>query len=258
VESLLVGLATLLAVAANPALLRTIPYYLGVLGNEAARRGTELWSRPNPANLFDLLLIVAGVVLVALALWSRPPLWEVIAILGLVAGTVSSARHGVWLLMFCVAPAALRLTRRREQPSSSSQLAVPLLAGLVALVGCAALLWPRLDALNPSGDPELVAAVRAVAPGAVVLADEPVVESLAAEGVTIWLSNPLDAFQRTDQAAYLDFVSGAVTGNSKALLDAAKVVVVRTGGPADGPVSTDTRFVRERSVADWTVYTRMR
>jgi hypothetical protein len=115
-----------------------------------------------------------------------------------------------------------------------------------------------VDVLNPSGNPELVSAVKAVAQERVVLADEPVVESLAAEGVRIWMSNPIDAFDRADQAAYLDFVSGSPTGNSQALLNAAEVVVVRTGGPADGPVSTDSRFVPARSVAGWTVYSRVR
>jgi hypothetical protein len=129
---------------------------------------------------------------------------------------------------------------------------------VVVLLGCTALLWSRLDALNPAGNPDLTASVKAVAQGRVVLADEPLVESLAAEGVRIWLSNPIDAFDQADQAAYLDFVSGAFTGNSQALLNASEVVVVRTGGPADGPVSKDPRFAPERSVAGWTVYSRVR
>jgi hypothetical protein len=258
VETLAVGLASLVAVAANPALFQTVHYYAGVLTNEAARRGTELWARPNPGNLFDLLLIGAGAVLVALALLSRPPLWEVVSILGLLVGTVSSARHGVWLLMVCAAPAALRLSRRSQSSVTRRSPAVPVVAGLAVLLGGAGLLWTRQDALNPSGNPDLVNAVKSAAKRQAVLADEPVVESLAAEGVRICLSNPIDAFQRSDQAAYLDFVSGVVTGNSKALLDAAEVVVVRTGGPADGPVSMDARFAPERSVAGWTVYTRMR
>jgi hypothetical protein len=256
VETVAVGVAALLALAVNPALLRTFHYYAGVLGNEAARRGTELWARPNPANLFDLLLIVAGVVLVALALWSRPPIWEVVATIGLLVGTISSARHGVWLLMLCAAPAALRLTRRPRTTEEAS-LAIPIVAALVAVVGSTALLLPRLDALNPSGNPDLIAVTKQVAQGRVVLADEPVAESLAAEGVRIWMSNPVDAFRQNDQAAYLDFVSGAVNGNSQGLLDAAVVVVVRTGGPADGPVSRDARFVAQRSVAGWSVYLRM-
>jgi hypothetical protein len=84
------------------------------------------------------------------------------------------------------------------------------------------------------------------------------VESLAAEGVRIWLSNPIDAFSRPDQAAYLDFVSGTSTGNSQALLNAAEVVVVRTGGPADGLASSTSRIAPMRSVAGWTVYSRVR
>ncbi|HEU4331056.1 MAG TPA: hypothetical protein VFR40_08040, partial [Lapillicoccus sp.] len=222
----------------------------------AARRGTELWARPNPGNLFDLLLILTGLVLVILAFWSRPPVWEIVAILGLLIGTISAARHGVWLLMFCAAPAALRLTRRPNDTAHSSA-AIPLVAALVAVIGSAALLIPRLDALNRSGNPELIAATKQVAQGRVVLADEPVAESLAADGVRIWMSNPIDAFAQGDQAAYLDFVSGTVNGNSQALLNAAEVVVVRAGGPADGPVSRDARFVAQRSVAGWTVYLRM-
>jgi len=258
VETIAVGLASLLAVGVNPAAFGTVRYYAGVLGNEAARRGTELWARPNPSNLFDLLLILAGVSLVILALWSRPPLWEVVAILGLLVGTISSARHGVWLLMICAAPAAVRLTRRKRTEPAGSSRAIPVVAGVVVLLGCTALLWSRLDALNPAGNPDLTASVKAVAQGRVVLADEPLVESLAAEGVRIWLSNPIDAFDQADQAAYLDFVSGASTGNSQALLNASEVVVVRTGGPADGPVSKDPRFAPERSVAGWTVYSRVR
>lgn len=258
VETLAVGLATLLAVALNPALLGTVHYYVGVLTNEAARRGTELWARPSLGNLFDLLLVATGVVLVLLALWSRPPLWEVVAILGLLAGTVSSARHGVWLLMLCAAPAAVRLTRGSPTADNRWSPTVLLVAGLVVVVGCAGLLWTRQDALNPSGNPELVNTVKSVGQGQVVVADEPVVESLAAAGVRVWLSNPIDAFRQSDQAAYLDFVSGTVTGNSQALLDAAEVVVVRTGGPADGLVSTDQRFAPQRSVAGWTVYVRVR
>lgn len=258
VETLAVGLASLVAVAANPALFQTVHYYAGALTNEAARRGTELWARPNPGSLFDTLLIGAGVVLVVLALLSRPPLWEVVSILGLLVGTVSSARHGVWLLMVCAAPAALRLSRRSQASVTHLSPTISLVAGLVVLLGGAGLLWTRQDALNPSGSPELVNAVKSAAQGQTVLADEPVVESLAAEGVRIWLSNPIDAFQQSDQAAYLDFASGTVTGNSRALVDAAVVVVVRTGGPADGPVSTDARFAGHQFVAGWTLYMRVR
>ena len=117
--------------------------------------------------------------------------------------------------MICAAPAAVRLTRRKRTEPARSSRAIPVVAGVVVLLGCTALLWSRLDALNPAGNPDLTASVKAVAQGRVVLADEPLVESLAAEGVRIWLSNPIDAFDQTDQAAYLDFVSGSPPGTRR-------------------------------------------
>jgi hypothetical protein len=257
-ETVAVGVGTVLAVGVNPTLLGTVHYYAGVLGNEAARRGSELWARPNPGNLFDLLLIVAGAALVVLALWSRPPLWENVAILGLLAGTVTSARHGVWLLMLCAAPAAVRLTRRSGSAADAPGAAVPVAAALVVLVGCTGLLWSRLDGLNPSGNPELVSAVKALAQQRVVLADEPVAESLAAEGVRIWMSNPIDAFDRADQAAYLDFVSGSPSREVQALLDTVEVVVVRSGGAAEALVSRDGHFAPVPRVGQgWRVFERI-
>ena len=256
-ETLALGVLCLVAVFANPALGRTVTYYAGVLGNEAARRGTELWARPNPANLFDLLLIGTAVVLVVAALWSRPPVWEVVAILGLAVGTATSARHGVWLLMICAAPAARRLTRSRAAtPTAGSNRAVVWAAAVVAVVGCSVLVGMRLDALNPSGSPALMAAVRQAAGDRVVLADEPVAESLAAEGVRVWMSNPIDAFSRTDQAAYLDFVSG-INSRDSPPLDRAEVVVVRGGGRADTLVAADPRFGPPRSVEGWSIYPRV-
>ncbi len=255
-ETVVVGLVCLLALFANPALGRTLTYYAGLLGNEAARRGTELWARPNPSSLFDLLLIVAGIVLVAAALWARPPLWEVVAILGLVVGTATSARHGVWLLMLCVAPAARRFTHTREVPSptSTSRHGIAV-AATVAVIGSGLLLASRLDSLNPSGRPAIVAAVRQAAGDTVVLADEPLAESLAAEGVRVWMSNPLDAFAQADQAAYLDFVSGAA-GNSTRALDASDVVVVRSGGGPDALVTRDARFAPVGQVEGYLIYGR--
>jgi hypothetical protein len=249
-ETMGVGVAVLLALLANPALARTPAYYLGVLSNEAARRGTEMWARPNPANLFDVLLIATGLVLVALALTARPPVWEIVAILGLFLATIMSARNGVWLLMLCVAPAARRLT---QGPSTRYGTAwAPVLASLIGVIGCGTLIAARIDALNPSGNPALMSTVKEIAGNRPVLADEPVAESLAAAGVRIWMSNPLDAFSRSDQAAYLDFVSG----ESGPAMDAAEVIVVRNGGPADTTVASDSRFHSEQSVGGWSIYSR--
>ena len=108
-------------------------------------------------------------------------------------------------------------------------------AGVVVLLGCTALLWSRLDTLHPAGNPDLTASVKALAQGRVVLADEPLVESLAAEGVRIWLSNPIDAFDQADQAAYLDFVSGASDRELAGPPERFRGGRRPPGGPADGP-----------------------
>ena len=53
------------------------------------------------------------VVLGGLALrWARMRPWEVVATLGMAVATATSARHGMWLLMFLIGPAAVGLTVR--------------------------------------------------------------------------------------------------------------------------------------------------
>jgi hypothetical protein len=249
-ESVGVGLAVLAALFLNPAHVHTVTYYLGVLGNEAARRGTELWARPDLGNAFDLLLVVTGVALGLLAVRSRPPLWEIVAIVGLAAATVSSSRHGVWFLMVCLAPAAGGLTRRPHAEAAGPTIR-PVLAGVISIALAAAVVVAgRLPSLNPSGDAAVLSLVEQTARGRIVLADEPLAESLAADGVTVWLSNPIDAFGRPDQAAFLDFLSGGGT----TALDLVEVVAVRSSSPADALVATQGRFHRVAQVGGWSVY----
>ena len=52
----------------------------------------------------------------------------------------------------------------------------------------------------------MVETVRAVADGRPVLADEPLAETLAQAGLTVWAANPIDAFPRSVQAQFLDFL----------------------------------------------------
>jgi hypothetical protein len=61
----------------------------------------------------------------------------------------------------------------------------------------------------------------------VLLAPEPAAESFAAAGATVWLANPIDAFDRDDQAAYLDFVSGGPSAGDA--VSSADLVVVKAG-----------------------------
>src|ERR671923_1488885 len=101
--------ASTLAVCATPALQHTPDYYLGVLRNDAARRGIGLWAPLSLGSGFDLLLLAAAIVLLVLALRARPALWELIAIAGLAVLTVKTARSGAWLLFVAAAPAARTL-----------------------------------------------------------------------------------------------------------------------------------------------------
>ncbi|MEO7753775.1 MAG: hypothetical protein ABIS35_10205, partial [Terracoccus sp.] len=86
VVAIAVGLATLAAVWVTPGLLATGTYYVSVLSNEAAARGTDLWAAPSLGSPFDVLLVLAAVLLVGAALRRRLPLWEYVALAGLAVG----------------------------------------------------------------------------------------------------------------------------------------------------------------------------
>lgn len=261
-----VGLASALAVWLNPATVRTGAYYAGVLGNEAARRGSELWARPDLGKTFDLLLVLAALVLALLALrGARMPAWEVVATLGMAVATATAARHGMWLLLLLVGPSAVGLTRlavgRRParaaeaSPGDASPRPAPTRPGAVprsvrrarvtrTVVPAAALALAAVSVVTLAGrstvlagPTDAVVAIAAAARGGVVLAPEPLAEDLAAGGVTVWMSNPIDAFDRVDQAAYLDVWLGRDGG--RRALAAADVVVVTPGSPAHGLATQD-------------------
>jgi hypothetical protein len=214
----------------NPVGLRTTSYYSGVLTNEAARRGTGLWAPLGSGGLFDGLLIAAGLVLITLTVLSRRPAWEYAVLAGLTVGTITAARHGVWLLLFCAPAAAAGLSRRRQRArdrdDSRARQLVSVGFAVALLLGAGVLLSSRRAALSANENDAVV--IRDIAAGRVVLAPEPLVETLAAAGVRVWLSNPIDAFSREDQAAYLDFLEGGGPAAEHAL-SAADVVVVNPG-----------------------------
>ena len=238
VEAVLVAVCCVLAVWLNPALVRTGTYYAGVLTNEAARSGSELWSRPDLRSPFDVLMVLSAFVLTVLAgRWGRLRLWEVVAVAGMVVATFSAARHGMWLLMFLLGPAALALSRAtRQGPLKDMAVRMPSprlvgAVGLVALAGlCAVTLTQREHVLRGPG--EIARAVAAATQGKVVLAPEPLAEDLAAAGVTVWASNPIDAFSPADQRAYLAFIRGDGQAAGPALEDA-DVVVAPVASPSE-------------------------
>jgi hypothetical protein len=258
-ETLMIGLATVASLLVTPAGWRTVPYYLGVMDNEAAARGTDLWAAPSPSQPFDVLLGLAVVVLLVLFGRSRPPLWEWLAVAGLVLGTATAARHGVWLLMLLAATAAAGRGQHvhgqavRESPRPPRGVALLALSPLVATAVAVAVVAARGDASLPA-EPALVDAVREVAGTRVVLAPEPLAESLAAEGVRVWMCDPIDAFSARDQAAFLDFLQGSPGGAAAVL--SSRLVVVKEGTAQERLVAGTGRFSVERTVGDWALYVR--
>lgn len=255
VETLLIGISTLGALFLNPAGWRTPHYYVGVLQNEAAAQKEGLWAAPSLTNPFDVLMIVAAVVLGGCALRRRLPAWEYVALAGLAIATVMATRNGVWLLLFLAAPAAYGLVRARslERPPAGWPGVRPLGLLAVALAVCGGVLVQRAQVMSET-DTALASDVREAAPGRVVLAPEPVVESLAVQGVQVWLANPLDAFGQEDQSAYLDFMSGR-PGMARAVAGS-EAVLVEVGTPAATEMAGTPGFDLTELSGSWLLYLR--
>lgn len=241
--AVLVLAATVSALWVNPAGAHTLSYYTKVMANEAARRGTGLWAPIDLSSPFDQLLILAALILLALLIRARRPAWEYAAAAGLAIATATSARYGVWLLLFCGPPAAVSLTAmrafRRPQSSRPGEVIRTVRRAVVTLVvimmlATVVLVKARLPRLKVADNDAV--AIRSIAAGRVVLAPEPLAETLAAGGVRVWLSNPIDAFSQGDQAAYLDFLDGRGAGAARAFA-AAGVVVVARGSRSAGLVA---------------------
>lgn len=230
-----VGVLSLLALGVNPALGHTPAYYLGVFRNEAAASREHLWAPLRLDSGLDIALAVGILALVGVALWrGRPQLWELIAVGGLLLATMLAARNGVWLLLV-VAPVAARGVAR-VAPASWAQ--VPRRQGLLAgsvglalLAGSMALVSTGSRPLSPV-DPGLVRAVVGVAEGRVVLAPEPLVETLMVAGVRVWAGDPIDAFPAEDQRAYLAFLAGS--GDWSRAVRGSTLIVVPVEHPLAG------------------------
>ncbi|MGH2890525.1 MAG: hypothetical protein ACRDNJ_12960, partial [Solirubrobacteraceae bacterium] len=111
-RALAVGAAATAALCLTPALWRTPAYYAGVLTNVAAQRGVGMWGPLSLGSPFDLLLIVAALVALAviIARRLRPAAWEIAVLAGLTLLTLRAGRDGVWLMLFA-APIAARALR---------------------------------------------------------------------------------------------------------------------------------------------------
>lgn len=247
VEATLVGLASVMALFANAALLETADYYRGVLANEAARRGVGLWEPLSLGSPFDMLFVAIAAVLLFFALRARPALWEVVALAGLVFLTLRTARSGVWLLFTLAGPAAraLPVTAMPRRP-----LALAVAAALAAVTLFGLVRGPR-----PVGatDELLDAAVRR-AGHTPILAEGLLAEQVALAGGTVWVSNPLDAFARDDQRLYVDWLEGLPSGD--AALEKSRVILVHDGSRPEARVLRSRRFEPFARDARVTAYSR--
>jgi hypothetical protein len=260
-EAVAVGAASLLAVFITPAGPGTIHYYLGVFSNEAAKRGSDLWAAPDPRRPFDALMVAAALLLGFAFLRRRRAAWEYLAATVLVVATLVAARNGVWLALglFLLATGA---PGRGEVPPADNVrptghrawLVSWFVWGVLTSVVYASLLVSK-DEVAGYVPQAVVGAVRGLAgPHGVVLATEPGVEQLAADGLTVWVSDPIDAFAPGDQSTYLDFLAGDPSGLRA--LDEADVVAVETGRPALRLVEGSSGWVRASVRGSWHLFVR--
>jgi hypothetical protein len=258
IETLLVGPTTVLALLATPQGLHTIDYYRDVMGNEAAAHGAGMWARLSLTNPFDVVLMVAAALLLVAALRRRLPVWEYVVLLGLVVATATASRHGIWVILAAAGPAACGFTRGSTEvvePSARRGTAWTAVLGAGAGLLLAIVVLPQRGADQLGVSPALVDAVAAQAADRVVLAPEPLVESLAAAGVTVWASNPIDAFHHDVQRAYLDFIDdGKVDGALKLANGSITAIVVL--GDSDAARAIDGRggFERSELPDGWLLY----
>jgi hypothetical protein len=239
---ILVLAAATVALGANPSFWHTPDYYRGVFQSEVAQRGDGLWA-PLGFGPLDLLSILAAVGLGALVLrrWDRIGLWEIVAIVGLVAATVHVARNGVSLLFVAAYPAARGLQIRSPSPRLVAAAAAVFAVGAVAALarGPADPGSKRLAHIAAQGRP-------------VVLADAILGQQVVLVGGRVWVENPIDAFRRSDQSLYLDWLAGRPSGDKAA--GHADFVLVRPTSAAGRRAARDSRLTRVSRTADAVLY----
>jgi hypothetical protein len=231
--------ASVLAVFANPALWNTPRYYAHVFDTVVAREGKGMWG-PLGLSGFDIALIVAGLILLA-AIARRPDvrLWEAVALLGLGAATAHAARTGIFFLFVAAYPAARGLQLRSLRPTVVKSAAIVLSVVAVVLV---------IEGPHDPGSKRLAA--EAARSGKPVLADPILGQQVALAGGRVWVDNPVDAFRRADQQAYVDWLYG----KSEAVVEHAALVLVVPTSKAGRRAAHDPQLRRIAADAHAVLY----
>ncbi len=225
--------ASVIALCATPALLRTVDYYHGVLTNQAAQSGEGMWAPLSLTSPLDVLLIACAAVLAVRFVRARPAWWELGCALALAAMTVGASRDGVFLVLF-LAPVAARAARTQRARSWDGLVPVAV-AVSIAVLGLALVRGPDANGASPW----LVARAVALAHGSPVLATDVIAEQVALAGGRVWVSDPIDAFSGADQRAYLAWLDGTRTARTRYSADAHLALVPR--GSAAARLTAATR-----------------
>ena len=175
-------------------------------------------------------LFVAAALALLLLARGRLRLWEWVACIGLAAESARASRVGFFLLVVLAYPAARGMRERLPSPGLLLSVAGGLAVGATAMVLIS----------NPGAHTGL--ARRAAAMHEVVLADPTQGEWVELYGGRVWVANPIDAFRRSDQGLYLDWVAGDVSG--RAAIDHAGLVLVGATSPAGRVAARDPRLRR--------------
>jgi hypothetical protein len=243
-----VAAASALALCLTPALAGTPAYYHGLLTNLAAERGQGMWGPLSLSAPADVLLLAAAIALIVRVRRARPALWEWLVLAALVVLTVQASRNGVWLLLFLVPPAARAIRPKRTWDGLVALAAV----GSVVVIAFALVRGPELAG---GASPALIARALKLAHSSPVLAEDQIAEQIALAGGRIWMGNPIDAFSRPDQAAYLDWLQGSSAGR-RALNASIRVVVVSRGSQAQALMAHAAGFMASGGDASTEIYER--
>jgi hypothetical protein len=226
-----------LALYLTPAFGDSGDYYLGVLRSEAALRGEGMWAPLSSHAPFDVLFVALAVPLVMFALRYGLQLWELACVAAFATFTVHAGRNSVWLICIVAAPAARGLGERFLPTLVPRRRAMLLCSWVPAAFLIAGVLQPA-----PAGGAtdRIRDRAAALAAGRPILADGLDAERLALEGHRVWIANPLDAFDMSDQRLYLDWLDAVPAGDR--LLREGTVVLVTRDSPPDRRLAHDSAY----------------
>jgi hypothetical protein len=222
-----------LALCATPALLRTVTYYRGLLGNQAAASGQGLWGPLSLSSPLDLAFIGCAAVLAVQFARAKPARWEMAAAVGLGLLTLEASRSGIWLALFLVPTAARSFAPRREWQA----LALPAAGICAVLLAFGLARGPRLEGAGH----QLLARAISLAQGSPVLAGGAIEEQVALAGGRVVAGDPIDAFPARTQTAYLNWLDGSRTA-LRQLDPGVRVVLVMRGSQAQRLMSRSAAF----------------